>query len=73
MPMMLIIKTMQLESKSSKTFVHRSRSRLSCELLIVHKFYINSILTDIRNTQLNLSLQKIFDKKFQLLTSADKK
>lgn len=42
---------MQVESKSSKTFVHRSKSRLSCELLIVHKFYINSILTDIRNIQ----------------------
>lgn len=42
---------MQVENKSSKTFVHRSRSRLSCELLIVHKFYINSILTDIRNIQ----------------------
>lgn len=56
-------------SDTTKTFVYRPRSRLSRELLIVHKFYINFIYV-ISN---DLSLQKRFDKKFQLLTSADKK
>lgn len=58
-----------VKRSDTKTFVYRPRSRLSRELLIVHKFYINFIYV-ISN---DLSLQKRFDKKFQLLTSADKK